>query len=68
MNSWTGSVSTDWENSGNWSCGKVPDSNTDVILNSGTVVLNSNVIIRSLKLNPGVQFINSTGFTLTITH
>ncbi len=65
-NSWTGSVSTQWENPANWSCGVVPDANTDIVINSGTVILNSNVTIRSLKLNPGASLTVSTGNTLTI--
>ena len=66
-NTWIGS-NTAWEDAANWSCGRVPDKNTDVIINSGTVVLNSNATIRSLKLKPGVTFTVSPGYTLTITH
>jgi hypothetical protein len=68
FNSWTGAINTAWENAGNWSCGSVPDANTDVILNSGPVVLSSNITIRSLKLNPGVQFTTSPGYSLIILH
>ena len=32
---WNGSSNTDWENTGNWDCGLVPDRNTDVIINAG---------------------------------
>ncbi|MFT3908891.1 MAG: hypothetical protein QM737_05655 [Ferruginibacter sp.] len=67
-NMWTGAVSTAWENPANWSCNVVPDANTDVIINSGTVVVSSNPIIRTLTLEPTVVFTVSTGFNLTITH
>ncbi|MEO6456614.1 MAG: hypothetical protein ABIN97_21240, partial [Ginsengibacter sp.] len=65
---WTGAVSNAWENPGNWGCGIVPDSNTDVIINTGTVTINSNVVCRSLTVNPGVIFTINPGFKLTITH
>jgi hypothetical protein len=67
-NNWTGAVSSVWENPLNWSCGIVPDENTDVIVLSGTVVVNSNTTIRSLTLGTGVNFTVNSGFTLTITH
>jgi hypothetical protein len=53
---WTGSANTDWNNSGNWSCGTTPDLTTDVqipnvtnkpILNSGAVGLVKNILIDS---------------------
>lgn len=65
-NYWTGAVNNLWENPGNWSCGVVPDANTDVIMNSGTVVLGSNALIRTLQLAPEVSFTVGSGFTLTI--
>ena len=38
---WTGAGGTsEWENAANWSCGVVPDANTDVIINAGRVILN----------------------------
>lgn len=65
---WTGANSTAWEDPANWSCGKVPDSNTSVTINSGTVTINSNITIRNITLAPGVIFTVSPGYTLTITH
>lgn len=67
-NNWTGTVSLAWEDPANWSCGTVPDSGTDVIIYSGTVVLNTNTTIRSLKLAPGVSFTVAPGVVLTILH
>jgi hypothetical protein len=67
-NRWSGAVSTDWENPANWTCGTVPDANTDVVISSGTVVINSNTTIRSLKLSPGVNLTVAAGFTLTVLH
>ena len=62
-NTWTGAAGTAWENPANWSCGSVPDANTDVIINGGTVTVNSNTVIRTLfiasanmTIAPGVVF------------
>jgi hypothetical protein len=67
-NSWTGTLSSLWENPGNWSCGKVPDANTDVIITAGIVIISSNVTIKSLSLSPKVNFTLNSFYTLTITH
>ncbi|MES2772685.1 MAG: hypothetical protein V4722_00780 [Bacteroidota bacterium] len=67
--SWTGAVSTAWENVANWSCGALPNNNTDVIINAGKPnfpQLNSNVNIRSLRVNPGATVTIKTGFNLTV--
>ncbi|MBI3883138.1 MAG: family 16 glycosylhydrolase [Sphingobacteriales bacterium] len=63
---WIGTISTAWETADNWYCGIVPDSTTDVIINSGIVVINSTVSIKSLQLNTGVQLTVNTGKSLTI--
>lgn len=65
---WTGSISNEWNNPGNWSCGLIPDLNTDVIINTGNVNLNANVIIRNLKIQPQVNFIVGLGISLTVLH
>ncbi len=67
-NTWTGAINNSWENPGNWSCGSVPDMNTDVIVNSGTVVVNFNTTISSLTLGPGVSFTVSGGVLFVVLH
>lgn len=67
-NQWLGSMDSNWENLGNWSCGTVPDINTDVIVMSGTIILNSSTSIRSLQIDPSVTFTVAAGVNLTITH
>ena len=67
VNSWIGLSGTAWETPANWSCGSVPDANTDVIISAGTVVLNSNAFCGSLKINPGASFTVNPGYILTIT-
>jgi large repetitive protein len=67
-NTWTGAANTSWTNPANWSCGAIPDLNTDVIINSGTVVLSSNQTIRSLTLKAGVSVTITGSNVLTVTH
>src|SRR5207249_1723811 len=66
-NSWTGSISAAWETAGNWSCGVVPDTNTDVYLNAGTVILNSNSTIKHLNIGSNVKFTVNNQFKLSVT-
>ena len=65
-NTWTGAVSSAWENPANWGCGTVPNANTDVVINSGTVVINSNAECRSLNISSAVTLTINTGFALTV--
>ncbi len=67
VNNWMGAVNNAWEEPGNWSCGQVPDGNTDVVISSGLVVLASNGICRTLTVNTGAGFTIAPGFVLTIT-
>jgi phosphatidylinositol-3-phosphatase len=64
---WKGTTSTAWEDAANWSCG-LPDSNTDVIVNSGTVLLNSDASVRSISFSPNANFNINTGKNIIINH
>ncbi|MGG9972019.1 alpha/beta hydrolase [Ferruginibacter sp. SUN002] len=68
-NNWTGAVNTSWANPGNWTCGTVPDINTDVIINlvPNQPVVSGNAFCRSLKQEPGTNVKVNTNFQLTIT-
>jgi hypothetical protein len=67
-NTWTGAVNNQWETGGNWSCGTVPDANTDAIINSGTVTVNSTTAIcRTLQVRPTANVSVGVGFKLTVT-
>ncbi|MES2431989.1 MAG: hypothetical protein V4556_13730 [Bacteroidota bacterium] len=69
LDAWTGGTSSAWENNSNWSCGKVPDINTDVIVNSGTIIITaSNVVCRSLTVSPNATVTVATGGKLTVVH
>jgi len=66
---WTGAANTAWENVANWSCGILPDENTDVYINTGAANypnINSNTSCRSLKLMPGATVNVQPGFNLDI--
>jgi pimeloyl-ACP methyl ester carboxylesterase len=67
-NYWTGAISSAWENPGNWSLNIVPDKNTDVVVNAGTIIVSSNATVKSLSLSPGVSFTVSVPYNFTIDH
>ncbi len=64
---WDGSVDNNWETAGNWNCNIVPGLNADVIINSGNVLVNSNVTISSLTLGSTAEYSvpSNNNFTLT---
>jgi hypothetical protein len=66
---WEGTISNTWENPANWSCGSLPDANTDVTINGGKAnypQVNSNITIRTLRMNAGSSANINSGFTLTV--
>jgi len=63
---WHGGTGNAWENPANWFCGQLPDRSTDVLINSGTVVVNSNVEIRTLQINPTALITINTGFNFSV--
>ncbi len=65
-NTWTGGVSTSWENPANWSCGVLPDANTNVVIAAGTLIISSNVTVKSLRINQWVNLSVNPAFTLTV--
>ena len=48
---WTGLADSAWENPANWNCNQVPDMYTDAIIPSGSLIINSNAVCRSIRLN-----------------
>lgn len=66
-NQWTGAINTSWGNPSNWTCNQVPDNNTDVVINSGTVIVGSNSACKSLVLKKGVNFTINSGVSLNVT-
>lgn len=66
QDTWQGAISDQWENPLNWSCGVVPDANTDVVITKGNVIVNTSTTIRSLTIAPDAKLTIATGATLTI--
>lgn len=67
--SWIGVSDTAWENTANWGCGSLPDSNTDVIIIATAPrfpQVNSNVSCRSLSLQHGSVILVKTGYRVDI--
>lgn len=67
---WLGKKNDKWEEPANWSCGNVPDANTDVVINAGTTfspVVNSQAFCRSTRLFSASAIRVNTGFNLTVT-
>lgn len=67
---WTGTVSTAWENPLNWSCGALPNANTDVTIPAGIpfypAVNTVNAVCRSLNISTGASVTVNTGARIII--
>jgi lysophospholipase L1-like esterase len=66
---WEGVAGSLWNNPANWSCGILPDANTDVNISGGKPnypQVNTDIMVRSLKLNPGTAVNVNPGSALTI--
>jgi len=63
---WAGAINGNWENPANWNCGQLPDRNTDVLINAGRAIVNSNVEIRSLRVNPSAGVTVMGGFDVKV--
>lgn len=60
--------SGNWETLSNWSCNSLPDQYTNVIISSGEVTINSDVVCNTLTVLPGASVVVSPGFNLTVLH
>lgn len=70
INTWTGTVSTSWENSANWSCNSVPDLNTDVMIKNNVPnfpLISSNAYCKSVNVSPNTSLLVKAGFNLFVT-
>lgn len=69
INTWVGNVSSAWENPANWSCGMVPDVNSEVMINPGTPhapTINSMVVIKTITIKTGASVTVTAGFKLDV--
>jgi|GEM_PF-960006 len=67
-NTWTNTVSDSWENKLNWSCGYLPDNNTDVIIGHGKAIINSKVSIHSITIKPSAAVTIKKDKELSVSH
>lgn len=67
VNRWNG-TNNNWENTAGWSCGSLPDANTDVIIKSGNVIINADTTVRSITVAAGATLTVATGVNLTVLH
>ncbi|MEP6675947.1 MAG: FG-GAP-like repeat-containing protein, partial [Ferruginibacter sp.] len=67
-NTWTGAISTAWENPANWSCNMLPQVNADIYINAGTVIVNASTTVGSLNVAATVTFTLKAGVNITTTH
>lgn len=63
---WLGAVNGAWENAANWACGHLPDRYTDVLINSGSVIVNSSVEIRSIRVSPAAGITIAENFEFKV--
>jgi hypothetical protein len=66
---WQGGASGEWEDSSNWSCNYLPDTNTDVLLPgpvNNNPVISTNSSVHSITLSPGTVLTVSPGIRLDI--
>jgi ELWxxDGT repeat protein len=66
---WLGSVNNAWENPDNWYCGKLPDENTDVLIQCSfnPPLLSSDASCRTLTLLNQQSLQIASGFNLNVT-
>ena len=63
---WVGGGTGNWEVPTNWSCSQVPGPNNNVEILLGTVTLNSNADVKSLKIGSSGGLIVTTGRTIVV--
>ncbi len=66
---WLGNTNDDWHTASNWGCSGLPDSNTDVIINTGSSrypKVNFNASCRSVNLQPGAAIEIKPGIRLDV--
>ena len=63
---YTGGQNGNWETAANWNCNQVTDAEADVVINSGSVIINANTTIRSLTVAPSATITVSPGVHLTV--
>lgn len=67
---WTGAAADNqWGTPGNWSCNALPAASSDVIINSGTVIVSGiNGLANTVTLNGTATLTVNSGNTITVTN
>lgn len=72
VNTWVGAISTNWHTAGNWSCGAVPTSSTDVVIPSGTTyspnIFTADGYAKTLTINASALLTVSSNYTLFLSN
>ncbi|RLD60732.1 MAG: hypothetical protein DRJ01_09150, partial [Bacteroidetes bacterium] len=65
---WTGTTSTSWDVTTNWSSSSVPTSSTDVIIKSATnkPVISADASCNNITIEPGAFLTINSGYTLSV--
>jgi hypothetical protein len=66
---WTGNVSTDWNNAGNWCNGVIPVASTNVLLNAGAArmpSISAPAFSNNITINAGATLTITGSNTLTV--
>lgn len=67
---WTGATGTAWDQTANWRCGIIPDSNTNVIIPAGLanypLISTNTATVRKLTVRKNATVTIANGFKLTI--
>lgn len=66
---WTGAQSTDWFDVRNWNSCEIPGTTSDVVINGSLPnypVVNANVTIKSIAVNPAASLTIATGVIFTL--
>ncbi|MDF2456816.1 MAG: large protein, partial [Cytophagaceae bacterium] len=69
VNQWSGVTSSAWANTGNWTCGIIPNAATDVIIPSAALnmpLISTAVSINNLTINTSGTLTNNAAGTLTL--
>jgi len=65
---WVGPSTGNWESAGNWSCGHVPTSDSDVEIFTATVTINTAAFANTIIVGGSAGLIVASGQSITILH
>ncbi|RZJ34140.1 MAG: choice-of-anchor D domain-containing protein [Flavobacterium sp.] len=68
-NAWTGAVSSSWADTGNWSCGVLPNTASNITITASAAnqpIIDIDASINTLTLEAGTNVTVATGYDLTL--